>query len=424
MKILFVTHGLPFGPHGGAKMRNLELIRGVSGEHEVHLIATTWEAELKYLALNRREFASFTFVVSMGGRAQKIRAALRGVLKGRPLAIAQFYSEETEEKIRSFLLHNEVDLIVLEESLVAPYMDAIPRNCRARVVIDFHNVASHQAHTMTRMHLIGRRVRVARVLDWFLAHNWEGRYANRADQCLVVSDQEGSRLRKAAPRARISVVANGIHPGTLLGQSKASNTLVFVGTMAYQPNADAMRFFCRSILARIRMQIPDIRLYIVGLDPPPDICGLGVAEKPEKVALASSLGRIVVTGEVRDTRPYYEVANIVIVPLRAGGGTRLKILEAMALGRPVVSTSFGCEGLAVKDGEHLMIADQPREFAEKVIELLENPQLAQRLCRNARSLVETRYDWMLLRKHFSCICGEKEKETMGASDAILEGVEA
>lgn len=405
-------------------MRNRELIRGVSREHEVHLIATTWESELQHLALNQREFASFDFVLNMRSPSEKIRLALRGLLKRRPLAIASYYVEETARKLRSFLLQNEVDLIVLEESLVAPYLDAIPRNCRARVVLDFHNIATSQFRTMARLRLIGRRANVACLLDSFLAHNWEGRYASRADHCLVVSEEEARRLRRVAPRVPISVLPNGIDPGTLLGESNAKNTLLFVGTMAYQPNADAMRFFCRSILHRIRMRIPDTRLYIVGIAPPPDIRGFAAERRHERTALANALQSIVVTGEVRDVRPYYEAANIVIAPLRAGGGTRLKILEAMALGRPVVSSTFGCEGLAVKHGEHLMIADEPQDFADRVVELLENPQLARRLCRNARSLVESHYDWSLLRERFAWTCAQRDDTAVEASNAMLEGVRA
>jgi glycosyltransferase involved in cell wall biosynthesis len=345
-------------------------------------------------------------------------------LKRRPLTVAPFYVEETAEKIRTFLRQNEVDLIVLEESFIAPYMDSIPRNYRGRVVIDFHNVASHQFRSIARLGLIGRRKRLARMLDSFIMPNWEGRYASRADHCFVVSEEEARRLRNVAPRVPISVVANGIQPAVPLGEAKGKDTLLFVGTMAYEPNADAMRYFCASILPLIRMRIPKTRLYIVGIAPPADIRAFGAERPPQRTALANALESIVVTGEVRDVRPYYDVANIMVVPLRAGGGTRLKILEAMALGRPVVSTSLGCEGLAVKHGEHIMIADEPRDFADTVVELLENPTLARRLCRNARRLIESHYDWSLLRAQFSRTCAQNDEAEADASNALLEGVRA
>jgi glycosyltransferase involved in cell wall biosynthesis len=132
--------------------------------------------------------------------------------------------------------------------------------------------------------------------------------------------------------------------------------------------------------------VPDARLYVVGPQPPRLVDRLAVT------------GPVIVTGGVPDVRPYYQRSRIAIVPLRAGGGTRLKILEAMALGRPVVSTSIGCEGLDVRDREHLLIADTEASFAESVIELLGCAELRERLTRNARGLVESRYDWEIVNR--------------------------
>jgi len=392
-------------------MRNRELIRGASADHEVHLISVTWQEELKYLAANRRHVASLTFIEKNRSRLAVMATGLRGLLKRRPLAIAPFFLEAAAEKIHSFLLHNEIDLIVFEESLIAPYLDAIPGNCRARVVIDFHNVISSQSRTMSRMGSGPWKERVFCLLHSFLMRNWEARYARRVDHCVVVSDQEASRLGSLVPRVPISVVPNGTGLDTALGESKGRNTLLFTGTFTYEPNADAVRFFCRSILPLIQRRIPNVKLYIVGIDPSRDIRALGASEQNA----SAPTGNIVVTGEVPDVAPYYENANVAIVPLRAGGGTRLKILEAMALGRPVVSTAFGCEGLAVKHGEHLMIADHPEDFADRVTELLENPELVQRLCRNARRLVESRYDWAALSAQFSKICSQVAKDRIATA---------
>jgi len=195
-------------------------------------------------------------------------------------------------------------------------------------------------------------------------------------------------LRERAPETPVKVIPNAVCPAALLSESSGTNTLLFVGTMSYPPNADAVRFFCKQIFPLIRQRVPDVKLCVVGLEPPPEVRAL------------EALGNIVVTGEVEDLTEYYRQAQVVIVPMRAGAGTRLKILEAMALGRPVVSTSVGCEGLAVRHGEHLMVADQPADFAGQVIELLANHEQRRRLCQRARRLVEQHHDWNVIGEQF------------------------
>jgi glycosyltransferase involved in cell wall biosynthesis len=150
--------------------------------------------------------------------------------------------------------------------------------------------------------------------------------------------------------------------------------------MGYPPCVDAALYFCNEIFPLIRQSNHAAEFWVVGRDPRPEVLEL-------------KDGSVHVTGRVDDVLPYYRQSSICVVPLRAGGGTRLKILEAMALGRPVVSTTIGCEGLDAADGEHLLIADTPAQFAEKTMSLFRDRQLYQRLSTNGRKLVETRYGW-------------------------------
>jgi len=206
------------------------------------------------------------------------------------------------------------------------------------------------------------------------------------DHCLVVSPDEARLLKKAVPAAKLSIIENGVDCANLrpLPPALNSSQLLFVGVMAYPPNADAVVHFCKSILPLIRRAIPEVRLTVVGHAPPMEV-----------QTLASS-GEVSVTGFVNDPIPYYAGASVCVVPLRAGGGTRLKILEAMALGRPVVTTSIGCEGLDVTDGEHLLIGDTAADFAQQVVRLLSEQELRNRIVVAARSLVEKRYDWTII----------------------------
>ena len=166
----------------------------------------------------------------------------------------------------------------------------------------------------------------------------------------------------------------------MLPRPEGPPSLIFIGNMGYRPNEDAILYFCKEILPIVRQRLPDVELWIVGTNPPPSV-----------QALAGP--GVHVTGRVPDVREFYERCTVSIVPLRSGSGTRLKILEAMALGRPVVSTSIGCEGLEVVDRRHLMVADAPAGFAQRTIELLENEETRSLMVDDARELAVKRYDW-------------------------------
>jgi polysaccharide biosynthesis protein PslH len=159
-----------------------------------------------------------------------------------------------------------------------------------------------------------------------------------------------------------------------------SPALLFVGNLSYPPSADAALYFCKEILPQVCSLLEGVETWIVGANPIPELLQLD--------------GKFIhVTGQVPDVTPYYRRSSVCVVPVRAGGGTRLKILEAMALGRPVVSTTVGSEGLAVVDGEHLLVADSPKVFAEQIVHLLTDQTLYERITANARRLVVTQYDW-------------------------------
>jgi glycosyltransferase involved in cell wall biosynthesis len=173
-----------------------------------------------------------------------------------------------------------------------------------------------------------------------------------------------------------------------------SRSLVFTGSMDWLPNEDAMQFFCRDVLPLIRAEEPDTTLSIVGRSPTPAVIRLGAEPG------------ITVTGRVDDVRPPMAAAAVYIVPIRIGGGTRLKIFEAMAMGKAVVSTSIGAEGLPVRDGEHLVLADDPRAFASAVIRLMRRLDERRRLEAAAHASVAERYDW-------SAVAGDLERALTG-----------
>jgi sugar transferase (PEP-CTERM/EpsH1 system associated) len=261
-----------------------------------------------------------------------------------------------------------------------------------------HNVESEiwRRHAETRSGFVGRFLYGA---QYQRMRRYEGRTLARFDGVLAVSDADRetfSRLYPGAIRRPVHVVPTGVDTEYFSPsldrnpQSAVRNSeLIFTGSMDWLPNEDAMVFFCRDVLPAIRAEEPDVRLTIVGRTPTPAV-----------KKLAEDAG-VRVTGRVEDVRPYMKEAAVYIVPLRIGGGTRLKIFEAMAMGKAVVSTTVGAEGLPVTNGEHVMIADEPDGFARAVVHLMRDVERRRQIEAAARALVVERYDW-------SAVAGELE----------------
>jgi len=244
----------------------------------------------------------------------------------------------------------------------------------------FHNITFHQYQRIAQFE--SNPIRKIRAwLHSAMMHRWEPRYAERFDRCITVSEEDRRILTETNPRLQIDLVPNGVDTQlhNPLPEEGTSQALLFIGKMSYAPCVDAALYFCSEILPRIQRMNSEVEMWVVGRDPLPEIMRLnGDAVR--------------VTGRVDSVVPYYRRSTVCVVPLRSGGGTRLKILEAMALGRPVVSTAIGCEGLDVVNGEHLLIADSSEEFAEQTVRLLKDRSLYRRVTASARQLVVTHYD--------------------------------
>ena len=261
----------------------------------------------------------------------------------------------------------------------------LPKRLPCPAVIFTHNVESEiwRRHAETKTGTIEKALYGAQYRRML---RYERKTLARFEGVLAVSDadrQTFAALYPEAIRQPAHVVPTGVDtdyfapaPG-----APAPPTLVFTGSMDWLPNEDAMQYFCRDILPLIRAEEPDVRLSIVGRAPTPAVKRLAEAEG------------ILVTGRVDDVRPYMRDAMVYVVPLRIGGGTRLKIFEAMSMGKAVVSTTVGAEGLPVMDGRHVMLADEPTSFARAVVRLLRDTDARARLESAARALVLEQYDW-------------------------------
>jgi glycosyltransferase involved in cell wall biosynthesis len=232
-------------------------------------------------------------------------------------------------------------------------------------------------------------------VEWRKLRRYEAAACRRARLTIAVSAGDAEALARLAPGARVRAVPTGVDTAYFRpnGHPEPAPGLVFTGSMDWYPNEDAILHFIRTSLPRIRAAVPEVSLTVVGRNPSP---ALRAAQGPG----------IHVTGTVDDVRPFIAEAAVYVVPLRVGGGTRLKLFEALAMGKAVVSTTVGAEGLPLEPGQHFIEADGPVDFARAVVGLLRNPEQRLRLGAAGRRLVESRYSWSQVATEFEQRCME------------------
>jgi glycosyltransferase involved in cell wall biosynthesis len=283
----------------------------------------------------------------------------------------------------------DYDIIIIEHSVNAGLLSSLHPQHGGKTVLSMHNIGFMQYYRMYQYESrLFRKLKL--LLSWIPMRGWEPKIAARFDKTVSVSESDKNLLLSRNPNLDIAVVPNGVDtriycPFPLKGREK---NIIIVGTMDYEPNVDGVLHFYDEIFPLIKKHQPHCTLTIVGKKPPSNIRRL--SDEPG----------VTVQGDVDDVRPYYQKALVSVVPLRSGGGTRLKILEAMALGTPVVSTSVGCEGLDVENGRNILIADEPPDFAQRVTDLMTDKTLWDRIAREGRALVEESYDWGKISHHY------------------------
>ena len=384
MKILVIADFLPYPLVGGASVRIYNILKRVAHNHEISLVAFLDKpSDIKGVA-HLKQFCTHVETVNFergGRRLAKLPGMLGYALAGKPPELKLRHSNELMRKIKDLASTIDFDIVQIEHAHMGLYLETLHPNKFQKSILMFHNFTLQQYGRVSHVEKRWDR-KLRSKLNSIAMGYWEPRYAEKFDHCTTVSEEDRQLLLNANPHLQVEVIPNGvdIEKYQPLSSESISPSLLFLGSMGYPPNADAALYFCKEIFPLIRQDNKAAELWIVGRDPRSEVLELNNAN-------------VHVTGRVDDVIPYYRKSAICVVPLRAGGGTRLKILEAMALGRPVVSTTIGSEGLEVIDNENILIADTPTQFAEKTICLLRDRELYQRLSTNGRKLVETRYSW-------------------------------
>jgi len=394
MRILWLKSDLLLPLDKGGKLRTWHLMRHLARRHEITYLAFREPDQPAADVEGMKEVAARVETIT---RREPAKGTLRFYVDAAlhlvdplPYAVGKYRSAEYRRRLEALLARERFDLIVCD--FLFPAVN-LPKRLPCPAVMFTHNVESEiwRRHAETKTGVLGRLLYGAQYRRML---RYERRELARFDGILAVSDADRDTFTRLYPGAisqPVHVVPTGVdtdyfEPASSDPQSRA---MVFTGSMDWLPNEDAMLYFCREVLPAIRAEIADASLPIVGRTPTPAV-----------KKLAEEHG-VTVTGRVDDVRPYMKEAAVYIVPLRIGGGTRLKIFEAMAMGKAVVSTTVGAEGLPVTDGEHVRLADEPAAFARAVVHLMRDLDERRRIEAAARALVVARYDW-------SAVAGELE----------------
>lgn len=396
MRILLLTQIVPYPPDSGPKIKTYHVLRYLAAHgHRVVLASFVRDHEKPHLDHLRRYCEEIYPIALHRSRIADAVAYATSLWSGLPFLVARDSQIEMQQLIER-LAQREFDIVHADQLTMAQYAlqfrRANPQS--AAIVFDAHNAvyeivarAQQTAFPLLRpvLALEARRLK-----------QYEGKLVEQFDRTLAVSAIDKhvllrahtDKLNDVAIQDKIAVIPIAVDCTSLqpIKRTAESHNIMTMGTLFYPPNADGVRWFMHQVYPLVKKQVADTTFTIVGPRPPQDILEFG----------KQNASYIQVAGYVPDLQPYFERAALMVVPVRVGSGMRVRILETLARGIPTVTTTIGAEGIEAQNGTHLLIADEPADFAQAVVRLLINPQLGHTLAQNGRRLAEKKYDWRVV----------------------------
>jgi glycosyltransferase involved in cell wall biosynthesis len=380
MRIMFVSHLLPhpLADHASAFWA-YEMIRKLSVNHDVSSVSFVRSEEerghAKYLETYCKRVETVVLPQSFS-RKLWARAKLIALT---PISVSSSYSRKMRDTIRTMAREDRYDIVQMDHSLMGQYVDAVAGSLTALNVLDLVYVQSR----MFSDNLGLSRHKLEWFVDSLLSRRYEIRLYKKFDHVLAVSPKIRDTLLACDPSLRTSVIPVGVNvPKTRrTHDSQKGNRLIFMGAMWRSANIDAIRYFCRSVLPLIREVVPDVTLHVVGGGPSAEVKRVGAESG------------VTVTGYVEDLQAYYQQSDVSIAPMRISGGVQCKILDAMASGLPVITTSAGNEGIGAEPDVEVVVADTATEFARRTIELLEDGARRTAISERGLEFVTRNFSW-------------------------------
>lgn len=407
LKILFLTNRCPYPIKDGQTRRTYNILKGLALRHEVHLLSL-YESPDEASCENVKHLKGFCERVEMLPAPSKnlsftmLTRLLRSLFSIDPYTVWRHYSREYASQVQVWGNSTSYDVV---------HCDILPLVYSVRGLKEsFRTLTDHDvSYVKTKRLATQARNPALKVFLYFeaLKLKWlESRIFSKLELGIVVSELDRQHLKRLCPGGRFTVVENGVDVRTFIPDPDAvePNALAWLGGFHHSPNCEAVKFFVEAIYPSIKQQMAEVRLYVVGG---------GVPDWLKKMTKGDS--SIILTGYVDDPLPYIQQAAVFVAPILSGGGTKLKVLEAMAVGKAIVSTSIGVEGIDGNDQEHFMVADDPSVFADRAVSLLRDPVLRESIGANARRRAMEQYDWETIQEAISklYLTAKKQSDHVG-----------
>lgn len=381
--ILVLSHDLP-SPDSANTLPVYHLIKNLSTDYNIKLVSLLWKSG-KPVQQDIEKFCSIEELFPIPEYNNKKKQLTYTIKKmfnltnlgsKNPSFLNYYYHPTMQQKVERLLSQKKFDIIIADYQM-AHYVqnEYIPKMVYALDAVSGYSYEMYKKASI--------KDKFFWLFQYYKQRHYERGVFKHFDVCIVVNEKDKQLLKEILPHTNIEVVPNGVdieyfHPHDV---EEDYPTVTFVGDMSTPPNVDAVNYFYTEIYPLIKKEIPSIKFYIVGRNPVPEVRKLSRDPSVE------------VTGGVEDVRPYTTKSSLIVVPMVSGTGIKNKILEAMAMAKAVVTTSMGASGIEVDDGENIIIADDPKDFAQKIIELINNNDLREEIGKNARELTEKRYSW-------------------------------
>jgi sugar transferase (PEP-CTERM/EpsH1 system associated) len=386
MRILFISTENPFPVDHGHHIRTYHILRAMARRHQIHFVGFAQDHSGFDFQPQLEQLCKSVAIFPLRFRGwRQIFLAMRNLFSADPFVAQKYCDRAAIDYIRQLVARGAIEAVHIDMLHIAGYREAV---AALPTVLVNHNVeslrlarwAAVERNPLLRLYLKVQRAKLAQ---------FERTVCPQFDVCMVVSQDDEAILTEMCGAGNFEVIPNGVDGDYFRpnGKTASPNTLVWTGSMSSPYNRDGVDYFLSEIWPLVVRQAPDAKAIFVGKNP---------TRLLKSVANADS--RISYSGYVEDVRPYIAAAAIFIAPLRAGSGTKIKVLNAMAQGKPVVTTPVGVEGIAATNGDEIIVANDPHAFANNIVFLLENPGEARRIGMNARQVIETKYDWRIIEK--------------------------
>lgn len=395
MHILFLTQILPYPPVSGPKVKTWHVLRYLAEQgYKITLASFVRPEEVPYIHEVKDVCDSVRVVPVHRSRIKDGFYFLRSQFTGRPFLVERDDLAAMRSLVREVISSESIDVIHADQLTMAQFAFPLPvhGDRKPALVFDAHNAVWTITERMKQNAAFYLKLPLA--LETRRIRQYEGMIVRDFDATLAVTEPDRAalldavRLHDHGPEAPISVIPIAVDTDQIrpVQPDQDSLNILTMGTLYYPPNADGIRWFIQQVFPLIRRNLPQVTLTIVGKNPPKDFLDLAADQE----------SGIITPGFVPDLDPYFAQSAVTVVPVRAGGGMRVRILEAFARAAPVVTTTIGLEGIEACPGEDVLVADSPEAFADSVLHLLQQKELRQQLSENGRRLVEEKYDWQVV----------------------------